>query len=236
MLTQYGYSDAHADEKPFLDVCRKFYTTNPKNFINCGKQIQHLWDLHALGLHPDIRTLLLSLGLTKPHISTRPVLYFNHPDLASEEFYWRTPAHQDWRSMQGSLDSVVVWVPLVNVPMSLGAIEIVPGSHKKGLQSDGNTGGFGTVSGYKDSDFISVDTQVGDILVFSSFLVHRSGTNIENRVRWSCHFRYNNLQDPAFIERGYPHAYHYGPVPELLTPDYDINSKLSDLLQEKTHQ
>ena len=35
--------------------------------------------------------------------------------------------------MQGSLNAIVVWVPLVDVA-ELGALEIIPGSHLWGLQ------------------------------------------------------------------------------------------------------
>ena len=50
-------------------------------------------------------------------------------------------------------------------------------------------------------------SRAGDLLAFSAFLVHRSGTNSTESIRWSCHFRYNDLAEATFVERGYPHAY-----------------------------
>jgi len=112
--------------------------------------------------------------------------------------------------MQGSLDSIVVWVPLADVDFSLGALEVVPGSHKLGLLTTELINSFGKVDRFSDDDFISVEAAQGDALFFSSFLVHRSGVNTTDSIRWSCHFRYNNRCEETFIERGYPQSL---PVP-----------------------
>ena len=42
--------------------------------------------------------------------------------------------HQDWRSMQGSLDSLVIWIPFQMFMMGLVWLTI-PKSHKMGLVS-----------------------------------------------------------------------------------------------------
>ena len=164
-------------------------------FVYCGKQIQHLISLHQLSLDNKIVDLIKTLGLEKPNISTRPVLYFNHPDLAKEKSYHTVDAHQDWRAMQSSLDSLVIWIPLMNIDKSLGALQIIPKSHLFGLKTNEVVNGFGMVDCViYDDEFIDVEVNQGDILVFSSFLIHRSGNNSSDQPRWSCHFRYNNLK------------------------------------------
>jgi hypothetical protein len=50
--------------------------------------------------------------------------------------------------------------------------------------------------------------------------VHQSGINSTEELRWSCHFRYNNLREPTFIERGFPHPYIYRPQEELITENF----------------
>lgn len=121
----------------------ELFETDIQTFANCGKQAQHLISLHRLSLDERIVTRLEELGLDFPNISTRPVMMFNHERLAKKEVYWKLSAHQDWRSMQGSLDSMVVWVPLVNVDESLGALEVIPGSHKWGLLDAELADGYG---------------------------------------------------------------------------------------------
>jgi ectoine hydroxylase-related dioxygenase (phytanoyl-CoA dioxygenase family) len=123
--------------------------------------------------------------------------------------------------MQGSLDSVVVWVPLVRIDRALGALEVLPGSHKAGLRPAEMTDGYGLIAAPIDaSAFVPVEVAKGDALVFSTFLVHQSGFNTADAIRWSCHFRYNNLREPTFIERGLPHPYIYKPASELITQSF----------------
>ena len=134
--------------------------------------------------------------------------------------------------MQGSLNSVVVWIPLHDIDRSLGALEVVPGSHRLGLlpQTSSSVLERSTVSA--TVDFQPVEVEQGDLLVFSAFLVHRSGTNSTDSIRWSCHFRYNDLAERTFIDRGYPHAYVYHSVDELLTPGFPPVEDLRRLFED----
>jgi ectoine hydroxylase-related dioxygenase (phytanoyl-CoA dioxygenase family) len=67
---------------------------------------------------------------------------------------------------------------------------------------------------------VPVEVERGDALFFSTLLLHSSGTNVREAIRWSCHFRYNNLLEPTFIDRGFPHPYVYRPQEELITPGF----------------
>src|SRR5690606_25293337 len=151
--------------------------------------------LHLLSLNSKIIELLHQVGLQNPVVSTRPVLYFNHPKLAKKKVFYKVDAHQDWRSMQGSLNAVVIWLPLVDINKDLGALEVLAGSHFHGLRTDHIENGFGMVKLDKkeESQVSSIEVKTGDILLFSSFLIHQSGDNITDKPRWSCHFRYNDL-------------------------------------------
>jgi phytanoyl-CoA hydroxylase len=203
-----------------------------QSFTNCGKQAQHLISLHRLSLDERVVRGIVDLGLECPSVSTRPVLYFNSRRLAKKEVYWRLSLHQDWRSMQGSLDSVVVWVPLMNIDRSLGALEIIPGSHKRGLLQADMIDGYGRVEeAVTASDLVPVEVEAGDALFFSAFLLHQSGTSVGDAIRWSCHFRYNNLHEPTFIERGFPHPYIYKPQEELITKDFPPPARVADVFR-----
>lgn len=229
LLRHHLLTSGDVSESVFEGALFNYFNLYFPEFANCGKQIQHLVSLHRLSLDDRIIKVLGQLGIGFPNISTRPVLYFNSRYLAKEEVYWRVFPHQDWRSMQGSLDSVVVWIPLADVDISLGALEVVPGSHKMGLLTTEVMNSFGKVDRFGDQDFVSVEAKQGDALFFSSFLVHRSGVNITNSIRWSCHFRYNNLGEETFVERGYPHPYIYKPQDELITPEFPDQGQLRKL-------
>jgi ectoine hydroxylase-related dioxygenase (phytanoyl-CoA dioxygenase family) len=220
-------------DQEFNHFLFKLFEDDNERIINCGKQVQHLISLHQLALNKKILLLLNEVGITSPVISTRPVLFFNHPNLAKTKVYHTVDSHQDWRSMQGSLDSVVIWIPLRNISKELGALEILPSSHLHGLRTDYIENGFGMVnlSNEEKLNLVSVEVEAGDILLFSSFLIHQSGINITNEPRWSCHFRYNNLDERTFIERKYAHAYIYKPLEELITDSFPSVNDLKSIFK-----
>ena len=128
--------------------------------------------------------------------------------------------------MQGSLNAAVIWVPLVDISLELGALEIVPGSHLLGLQESREDEWYRRINGPSDEEYRSVQVQAGDALFFSAFLVHRSGDNVTDSIRWSCHFRYNDLEEPTFVSRKYPNPYTYKPQQELVTSDFPSAKQL----------
>lgn len=182
-------------------------------FINCGKQIQQgLVELYKLSINDKLLDKLKELGLEFVNMSTRPVLYFNHPKLAKEEHYYKTPIHQDWPSIQSSSDSLVVWVPLVDVTPDNGAVIFYPKTHKLGCLPNEVEGGFAKVKFDREGyEKFQPSMLIGDIVIFSTLLVHESGDIKDESIRWSCHFRYNNLLDKDFINRGFPNPYIYKP-------------------------
>jgi hypothetical protein len=66
-------------------------------------------------------------------------------------------------------------------------------------------------------------------LIFSAFLVHRSGENITKNIRWSIQLRYNNMVEPTFKERGFPMPYIYKPEENLVTPDFPKKEQLEEV-------
>jgi ectoine hydroxylase-related dioxygenase (phytanoyl-CoA dioxygenase family) len=180
-------------------------------FINCGKIIQTgLLELYKLPLEDKLINKIKELGIQFPNLCTRPVLFFNHPQLAKEEIYYKTPPHQDWSSMESSMNSVVVWVPLVDVNKDNGSILIWPETHKLGPLPFSSVGGFAKVD--VEGDFIQPELEVGDIVIFSTLLIHGSGDIMNDTIRWSCHYRYTDMLEQDYIERDFPNPYVYKPL------------------------
>ncbi len=203
----------------------KLFNENFNIFINCGKQCQHIIDLWKLSLDDKIINTIKELGITNPIVSTRPVLFSNSKYISKSDINHTVPPHQDWASMQGSINSIVCWVPLMDINQDLGALGLVPSSHKLGLLSKNKMSSFGLVDNFNDNDFVSFDFEQGDVIFFSSFLVHKSGNNITKNIRWSTHFRYNDLDESTFIENGYPHAYIYKPIDDILTKNFNTQKE-----------
>jgi ectoine hydroxylase-related dioxygenase (phytanoyl-CoA dioxygenase family) len=201
-FNRFGYTSS------FQENMIKLFNEHEDIFINCGKIIQSgLIELYKLPVEDKIINLMKSLGLSFPNLCTRPVLFFNHPKLAKEEYYYKTPPHQDWSSMESSSDSLVLWVPLVDVNKDNGSIIIYPKTHKNGALPYKSIGGFASVE--VSGEYIQPELKIGDIAIFSTFLIHSSGDITNNTIRWSCHFRYTNMVDDDFINRGFPNPYVY---------------------------
>ena len=201
----FGYSGT------FQENMIRLFNEHEQVFINCGKLIQTgLIELYKLPFEDKLIQAVKEVGVEFPNLCTRPVLFFNHPKLAKKEVYYKTPPHQDWSSMESSLDSVVVWVPLVDVNKENGSLLIYPGTHKLGPLPFITTEGFAQVERVGNS--IQPNFESGDIVIFSTLLIHESGDITNNTIRWSCHFRYTNMNNLDFIRRGFPNPYIYKPT------------------------
>lgn len=221
------------DRDAFESAMYQFFERDFAGFVSTGKTVQHLISLHRLGVDETLLDAVRSLGLVEPVIAVRPAMQFNSRFLSKDgSTHWKLGSHQDWRTGQGSLDSLVLWFPLVPCGEALGALQIIPGSHTSGLMQANTTGYAGSIQeDLREEDFVQTEYELGDLLLFSAFLIHRSGNNVTRNIRWSVQLRYNNLAEPTFIERGYPMPYLYKPQEELVTPDFPRKEQLSAVFQ-----
>lgn len=121
-----------------------------------------------------------------------------------------TPPHQDFRLIQGSVDTFTVWVPLGDCPTSLGSLRMLSGSHRQGLiEADPGKGpgGLRVEVGDDDPGWRTADYEAGDVIVFTSLTVHGALPNTSDVLRFSADFRYQPLRDPVLAESLAPH-YH----------------------------
>lgn len=212
-------------------VMTAIFARDMTSFLAAGKLAQHTIALHRLGCDEAVLAPLRAAGLTAPVISTRPVIFIIHEALKVPGGYHKSPPHQDWRSMQGSLDSAVVWIPFADVTAGGHALEVLPGSHLGGLlPTDEDAFGHRVDEGaLPEGDFVPLELELGDAVMFSSFLVHRTGQAGGRTARLAASYRYNNMLEPSFIERGYPNPYIYRPDLTLITPGFPEPERLHAL-------
>ena len=185
------------------------YEEMPDIFMNCAKHAQWNLQLHHLGVMLGYKVGAFMQREPLINICTRPVIYFNNLKTAKKAVNHTTPAHADSISMKGSEDAVVVWVPLIEMSEEHGFLEIAPKSHILDHSIKKFEDGFGNVD-EELFTFEPIKVKKGDVLIFNSNLVHRSGKLQNDKVtRWSAHFRFNNMYDERFITNGYPHPYEY---------------------------
>jgi ectoine hydroxylase-related dioxygenase (phytanoyl-CoA dioxygenase family) len=220
--SRHGVNGASADGAAFDAALGALFRVSMPSYLAAAKLTQYLPSLHRLGVDETLLGLIRRLGVGRPVISTRPVVHIVSDDLKVPGGYHRTPPHQDWRSVQGSLDALVAWVPLVAAGPESSPLEVAPGSHRLGLlpavpHPFGTTVADGQLP---DDAFVPVDAAPGDVVVFSMFLVHRTGLSQRPGVRWAVSYRYNNLDEPSFVGRDYPNPYVYRPKDELLVEGF----------------
>lgn len=137
-----------------------------------------------------------------PHALHYPVLHIMAESLKIPGGYSGTASHQDWASTQGSLDTTTVWIPLTPTDNNF-PLEVIPYSHENGLLDGKQIGSVTEVE--CQGDFIPINANFGDAVCMSSFLVHRTGSGGDG-LRIAVSMRFENVNEPTFIERGYPCA------------------------------
>ena len=204
------------------------------------KVLASLWRLQSVGnlfAEPCMTAFLREVfGFGTIFMPGGQSVHVQSHELKIPNGYFGLAPHQDWPSVQGSLDGMVAWIPLCQVEAGSFPLEIVPGSHRRGLRAphDGNTGDKWVIDEYTDSDFVPISAAPGDVVFFSNFTIHRSGlAGPARHIRIACSSRYDNGNETSFIERAYPTAYTRGVHRPLM--DFDgvdaVNAALAGLSQ-----
>ena len=179
-------------------------------YLSTLRVLTNLKSMYDLFFRSEIQETLEALHLTLPIIPTGPAFHIVSPTLKPEGGYSGFAPHQDWTSMQGSLDSLIVWIPFSSINSHFFPIDIIPSSHLKGLLS-GEIQEFVYEVGsehYRESDFVPLELECGDAVFFSSFTVHRTSTHgPKNNVRLAASLRFENATEKTFADRLYPCAY-----------------------------
>lgn len=129
-----------------------------------------------------------------------------------------TPAHQDWVFVGGSTETISCWVPLGDVPLEVGGLKVLEGSHKSGFLTPKPAPG-------PRGRIVEVDPRrswrqsaygCGDILLLKMLTVHAAADNLtRDKLRLSADFRYTGTShviteewfQPHFCDAGEPFSW-----------------------------
>ena len=111
--------------------------------------------------------------------------------------------HQDFPYNQGSFNSITIWIPFQDTDANLGAIQVIPKSHKNGADENEN----GVIVKQELEKCVTAPLKLGEVLIISHFMHHKSGLNVsknpENQIRFSAQIRYTDLSDQEWAKRKY---------------------------------
>ena len=136
-----------------------------------------------------------------------------------------TPAHYDLVYLRGGTSRVVTaWIPIGDIPIEMGGLTYLEGSHRIGREMETEFENAGadlspeerisafnrnmTEGGWVSKDlpdmaerfntrWLIADYEAGDIVLHSPFMIHASTTNqsANGRLRLSTDIRYQNVDD-----------------------------------------
>jgi ectoine hydroxylase-related dioxygenase (phytanoyl-CoA dioxygenase family) len=195
-------TEENAMHKDMVDLLR----ADKDRYVASLRLCPKLSSVTALYLSPGLAEFAARVGMTLPVFQTAPVFHVMSEDLRIPGGYYGYSPHQDWPALQSGLDTVTMWVPFVTVDESNYTLDVVPGSHLRGLlPGTMQDNAYETdPKAYHEEDFLSVNAQPGDVLFMSCFMVHRSSLKGGKRMRVACSMRYENCTDPTFIAHAYP--------------------------------
>ncbi len=224
--------DLHQKLRAVFDLDVSLYLS----ILRLGSRLQ---SVHALTMHDNVLRLLDELGCRVRVLPCGVAIHLVSEELRIPGGYFGWGAHQDWASAQGALDQFVLWTPLMDVTRDFYPIEIVPGSHKLGVLPGDRTnansrGALITIEPglIEEKEFVPVEMERGDAVVFSGLLVHRTGKGNRSGLRLACGTRFDNVSDPTFVERGYPCAFRLHAETQLLHPGFPTSDQVRELFHE----
>ena len=195
-------------DKNFFNILKK----NTSSRIKFYNTLRYLHSVTKLTSMPILKKISISLGLKLPAIMRSYNLRMDMPKENKHLFQW----HQDITYLLGSLNSITYWVPLTKVNKFFGSIEVVQGSHKKGIYDYKYAGNEKLIKkkSMSPKDIILkknpnmksklINAKPGDLIIFSQFLLHKSTRNFSDKIRWVAQVRHSDLSEKKFKNAGYP--------------------------------
>jgi hypothetical protein len=169
------------------------------------RDIQSLELFHSIPHHPNLIRLYETLfqGEVLPHPRHIARVLLPSPSFAP------TPPHQDYIYIHGTHRFWTCWFPLGDVPVSLGGLSMLRGSHREpvlDVARGRGAGGLEAILCGKDYTWVQDDYRCGDIITFPSHTVHKGLPNNQGaKIRLSCDVRYQPADEPIEARSLEPH-------------------------------
>jgi hypothetical protein len=135
------------------------------------QQVFNLESFHRLPHHSALREVMTMLAGERLLVHPKPIgrLIFPHCERLV------THAHQDYEFMGGDPEFFTVWIPLHDCSVEAGALKILEGSHRFGIQSHERENLHVPeipVEAAMGDGWVSGQVNAGDVLIFHSLTVH----------------------------------------------------------------
>jgi len=143
------------------------------------------------------------------------------------------PPHQDAPAYNqfGQDVHITVMIAVQDATLENGCLEVVRGGHKLGLLPQNQSDGTLLESYVQSSIWEPLLVKAGDVLIFGSFLPHRSGVNKTDSPRTAFYLTYNRLSQGDLRERYYQDKREKFPpeIERLPNVDYSEGARIYNL-------
>ena len=176
-----------------------FAEKNPNVITKLYDQMRNDQTLLELGksekLTSVVKVIIPEVGLYK-----KSIFRIDVPFVTKELAFW----HQDNFYVKGNSDEMTVWIPLFTTKVQHGCLSVMPKSHKLGpVPHEIVIGKKKLPEGIYDREIRYIEMDAGDILFFSSYLLHSSNLNFSDQIRYSIQLRYTStLHKPSQVMSG----------------------------------
>src|SRR5207237_1140060 len=102
-------------------------------FLAAARHSAKLVSLTQAAVSSAVTDLVEQLGLRLATMPTSPVLHVMSDQLRIPDGYFGVSTHQDWPSIQGGLDTLTMWMPLMDVDERNYPLDVIPRSHLRGV-------------------------------------------------------------------------------------------------------
>ncbi|CAM5592985.1 phytanoyl-CoA dioxygenase family protein [Streptomyces abikoensis] len=151
---------------------------------------------HQIAHYPALAHLMADLLGGKVWVQPRRFLRLVAPGPDA----YATEPHQDYRYVQGALDTLTAWIALHGVDADGSALRVVPGSHRRGLWpvTDVTGGTLPHPVGIepRDARWTVLPVAAGDVVVFHSLTLHCTTPPRGHLARLSLDLRYQRTSAP----------------------------------------
>jgi ectoine hydroxylase-related dioxygenase (phytanoyl-CoA dioxygenase family) len=202
ILQEEGWLDAGTDPVQALST-QPARIEGQEAFFVAYRRILKLEAFHGLAHAPRVLAMLRLLFNDEVLVHPRNIARVIFHDTPA------TPAHQDFLHIRGTPDTWTAWIVLGDVARDAGALEVLAGSHTRGLLPTvamSGAGGAGIEDQHLERQWLTADYRAGDVLLFHSLTIHRGMPMARpGRLRLSVDFRYQGLSQAVHPSSLLPH-------------------------------
>ena len=186
-------------------------------------RVQALEAFHRLKFNKDIISLMESIFQEPVFPFPQTIGRMAFPNDNAR----KTHPHQDWIFVGGSTETISCWAPLGDIPLEVGGLQVLEGSHKSGFLEPRVALGPGhrTVDIDPSLEWVQSGYQAGDLLMFKMLTIHGAAPNLtSDMMRLSTEFRYTGESHMIAEDWLLPHGLDMDLTWEILEKDWSDSS------------